>query len=100
MITCDLMSEYYKMCVAAGLNYYRLVPDISDLLNLTGWNTKTIIDMYDYYTLDIEIPRYKMDKCILLKMIMKVKYGLDWDGDQWFDERENWIPLCEFLGDD
>ena len=100
MKKCDSVSEYYKMCVAAGLNYYRLVPDIDDLLKLFGLGTRDFIYLYDCYTQNNEIPRYPTDKHIVIKMLMKEKHGLDWDGTQWFDERENLTQLCDFLGDD
>jgi len=58
MISCDLMSEYYKMCVAAGLNYYRKVPSVDDLFKLSGWSLSDWLHIYECYTFAaIELPR-------------------------------------------
>jgi hypothetical protein len=50
MMTTDTMSEYYKMCVAAGLNYYRKVPSVDDLLKLSVWRFNDFIWKYSLLT--------------------------------------------------
>lgn len=99
-MSCDPMSEYYKMCIAAGLNYYRRVPNIDDLINLSGWNTKTFIDLYNDYTHYQKTFPFNIDERVVLKIIMEVNYGLKWDGKTWFDEHEGEISIFDFWSED
>lgn len=91
-------TDYYKMCVAAGLNYYRKVPDVEDLLNFSGWDTKTIISIYTLYIQNQKICPFRMDKRIVLNMIMNENYGLDWNGSEWFNRRDHELSLFNYWG--
>lgn len=102
MITCDLMSEYYKMCVAAGLNHYRLVPDVDDLFKLSGWTVSYWVQAYAYYApiYDDNYNKFgRWNERVMLQIIKKCEESLTWFEGDWVDECEikEFMLIPDFL---
>lgn len=92
------MDLYYKMCKAAGLTYYRKVPNLDDLKQLyqkSGIPTIWFNEDMELYSLAANMT-YLFSTCnkrlstkeIALIMIMSETRGLGFDGKEWITERE------------
>lgn len=84
------MGNYIKMCVASGLNYYRKVPDIRQLIIYSGMGETEFWSKVRIYSLGASLVFGRFDPShhetireSAIKMIMKEKYGKLWIVDRW-----------------
>lgn len=84
------MDKYYKMCVAAKLNYYRKVPDMEDLQRISGLSTVDFLRKFQIYTFSRHVVHKLFDtnsddtiEEITLKMVMNIKGNFIWNGERW-----------------
>ena len=100
------MDKYYKMCVAAGFNYYRKVPNFGDLQIVSGLSVTEFFLRYKAYELAQQLS-YRLfgkdfDDTIeetALRMIMKEKGNFIWTGERWITESEGIRILKDHPGD-
>ncbi len=96
------MNRYQKMCVAAGLNYYRKLPNLVDLQRLSGFSISEFFSRYKIYEFSSNLAckllgtenNFTVEESAL-QMVMKEKWNFIWAGDKWITEAEG----CEIIKD-
>ncbi len=89
------MDRYYKMCIAAGLNYYRKVPNLVDLQKISGLSIPEFFINFRTYEFSSQLVHKLMgepdDSTVeenALRMVMKEKGNFIWTGEKWITKSE------------